>query len=39
MKRDMDEIDTNNYNKYILKALWSNMDIRFITNVWSCILY
>ena len=38
MKRDMDEIDVNNYNKYTFKALSSNMDIRFITNVWTSVL-
>ena len=39
MKRSVSEMTVNNYNSHILRALRSNMDIQFITNMWACIAY
>ena len=39
LKRKPFEASINPYNPYILKALRSNMDIQYITDVWACIAY
>ncbi|XP_069125440.1 uncharacterized protein [Argopecten irradians] len=39
LKRDVGEINVNNYNPVILRAIKSNMDIQYITNIWACIAY
>ncbi|KAJ8677547.1 hypothetical protein QAD02_013334 [Eretmocerus hayati] len=39
LKRKNDEVAINAYNKIILALLESNMDIQFVTNIYSCITY
>ena len=39
LKRTTAEGFINQYNPFILKALRSNMDIQYITDVWACIAY
>ena len=39
MKRSTSEMNINNYNPIILRALRANMDIKYITNIWACIAY
>ena len=39
MQRMPSEVNVNNYNGHILRALRSNMDIQFIASIWGCIAY
>ena len=39
LKRRPCETSINNYNPVILRALRSNMDIQYITDIWACIAY
>lgn len=38
-KRSLKDLWVNNYNKYLLKAWNANMDIQYVTDVYSCVAY
>jgi len=38
-KRPVNDCWVNNYNKYLLFAWNANMDIQFVTDVYSCVAY
>lgn len=37
LKRETSDTFVNPYNPVILKCIRANMDIQFITDVWSCV--
>lgn len=39
LKRQVDEIFTNQYNKHLLRAWNANMDIQYILDAFSCVVY
>ena len=39
LKRDLTEVNINNYNVTIIKAWEANLDVQYVTNVYSCIMY
>ena len=39
LKRTPKEINVNNYNRTLMKAWQANIDVQFVTNVYSCVMY
>ena len=39
LKRSIQEINVNNYNSTLTKAWEANIDVQFVTNVYSCVMY
>ena len=39
LKRDLTEVNINNYNATLIKAWEANLDVQYVTNVYSCIMH
>lgn len=39
LKRDISEINVNYYNTTLMSAWEANLDVQFVTNVYSCVMY
>ena len=39
LKRDLTEVNINNYNATLIKAWEANLDVQYVTNVYSCVMY
>ena len=39
LKREPKEVNINNYNVTLMKGWEANLDVQFVTNVYSCIMY